>query len=147
LLAHSSGALQTNQGSPNAKKTFGGTAVTSVTVNSSTQVTAVSPVGSAGAQDVVLTTADRSGTSTGGFTYIAPSTISSVTFDYCDPTTTATITGQNLTGTFRVTLTGAVTTVTPNSPTCIVATIPGTVTTPGEVVLTNNIGSVTYTTP
>ncbi len=51
--------------------TFGGTAATSFTVNSATQITAVAPAGSAGAVDVAVTTASGTATLNGGFTYDA----------------------------------------------------------------------------
>jgi predicted outer membrane repeat protein len=50
--------------------TIGGTAATSLYVVSSTSITAVTPVGTAGAQDVVVTVPGGSGTGTGLFTYI-----------------------------------------------------------------------------
>lgn len=50
--------------------TFGGTAATSFTVSSATQVTATTPAHSAGAVDVVVTTSGGSATSTGGFAYL-----------------------------------------------------------------------------
>ncbi|NVO12427.1 MAG: autotransporter domain-containing protein [Rhodoplanes sp.] len=49
--------------------TFGGTAATSFTVNSSTQITAVAPAHAAGAVDVVVTNNVGSGTLAGGFTF------------------------------------------------------------------------------
>jgi len=49
--------------------TFGGTAATSFTVNSSTQITAVAPAHAAGAADVVVTNNVGSGTLASGFTY------------------------------------------------------------------------------
>ncbi len=48
---------------------IGGTAATSVVVVSDTQVTAVTPAGSVGAANVVLTASGGSTTSSGGFTY------------------------------------------------------------------------------
>ncbi len=50
---------------------FGSTAATSVVVNSATQVTAVSPAGSAGAVDVSVTTSAGTATLSGAFTYVA----------------------------------------------------------------------------
>ncbi len=57
-----------------ATVTFAGVAPTSLTVVSSTTITCTTPSGSAGAVNVVITnTNGLSGTSTGGFTYVAPS--------------------------------------------------------------------------
>jgi PGF-pre-PGF domain-containing protein len=50
--------------------TFGGTAATSYTVDSATQITAVTPAKAAGAVNVVVTT--PGGTATGAYTYVAP---------------------------------------------------------------------------
>ncbi|MBI5731949.1 MAG: IPT/TIG domain-containing protein [Candidatus Magasanikbacteria bacterium] len=57
--------------------TIGGASATNVTVVSATQITATTPSGTAGAQNVVFTrTSDgKSGTLTGGFTYMAPLTL------------------------------------------------------------------------
>ncbi|MFO0112862.1 MAG: IPT/TIG domain-containing protein [Sphingomonadaceae bacterium] len=52
---------------------FGGTAATSFTVDSATQITAVTPAGSAGAVDIAVTTSAGTATSNGAFTYKAPS--------------------------------------------------------------------------
>jgi formylglycine-generating enzyme required for sulfatase activity len=52
--------------------TIGGVPCTNVANVSSTQVTAVTPAGSVGAADVVLTGAQGTATAVGGFTYIAP---------------------------------------------------------------------------
>jgi hypothetical protein len=52
--------------------TFGGTAATSFTVDSPTQITAVTPARSAGAADVVVTTPDGTDTEAGAFLYQAP---------------------------------------------------------------------------
>jgi len=52
-----------------ATATIGGTAVTNVTVVSSTSITGATPAGTAGAKNVVVTTSAGSGTCTGCFTY------------------------------------------------------------------------------
>ena len=49
--------------------TIGGAAATSVTVVNATTITCVTPAGTAGAKDVIVTTASGSGTGTGLFTY------------------------------------------------------------------------------
>ncbi|TKT68799.1 IPT/TIG domain-containing protein, partial [Aquamicrobium sp. LC103] len=51
---------------------FGSNPATNVTVDSATQITAVTPAGAAGAVDVSVTTPGGTGTQTGGFTYEAP---------------------------------------------------------------------------
>jgi hypothetical protein len=53
--------------------TIGGTTATSVAWVSATSITATTPAGTVGAKDVVVTNRDtQSGTLTGGFTYVAP---------------------------------------------------------------------------
>jgi hypothetical protein len=49
--------------------TFGGAAGTNLAVNSPTELTVLTPVGTTGAKDVVVTTAGGTATKTGGFTY------------------------------------------------------------------------------
>jgi hypothetical protein len=56
---------------------FGGTPAV-FTVDSATQLTAIAPAGTAGAVDVVVTTAGGSATAVGGFTYVAAPTITSM---------------------------------------------------------------------
>ncbi|QXH44848.1 autotransporter domain-containing protein [Pseudomonas xanthosomatis] len=53
--------------------TFGGSAATGVTINSSTSVTVVTPAHAAGAVDVVLSTPGGTATLVSGYTYVAPS--------------------------------------------------------------------------
>ena len=50
--------------------TFGSTAATNVVVVSSTQITATTPAGTAGAVTVTVTVSGQSGTLTSGFTYV-----------------------------------------------------------------------------
>ncbi len=128
--------------------TVGGTAATSVTVVSATQVTAVTPAGTAGAKDVVLTTAGGSVTAAGSFTYAAPPVIT--TFNPATGAiaggTQVTIDGTGFTGTFSVTFGGTAAAIVSVSDTQIVVTSParasaGTV----KIVITTNIGSVTST--
>lgn len=96
--------------------TFGGTAATSFTVSSATQITATTPAHAAGAVDVVVTTSGGFATSTGGFTFVAPMpTIASVAPSSGSTLggTTVTITGANLTGASAATFGGtAVTSLT-----------------------------------
>ena len=96
--------------------TFGGTAATSFTVSSATQITGTTPAHAAGAVDVVVTTSGGFATSTGGFTFVAPMpTIASVAPSSGSTLggTTVTITGANLTGATTATFGGtAVTSLT-----------------------------------
>jgi hypothetical protein len=57
-----------------ATVTFGGTPASSVTVNSDTSLTAVTPAHAAGAVDVTVVTSNGTATVTGGFTYVVPGT-------------------------------------------------------------------------
>lgn len=59
--------------------TFGGTAGTSISSNTSTSVTVVTPAHTAGAVDVVLTATGGSVTSASAYTYVAAPTISGAT--------------------------------------------------------------------
>jgi hypothetical protein len=62
---------------PGATVSFGGTAATSVTFVSQTQLSAVTPAHAAGAVNVVVTnSATDTATLTGGFTYVSPISIS-----------------------------------------------------------------------
>ncbi|MCI0342028.1 MAG: IPT/TIG domain-containing protein [Planctomycetales bacterium] len=63
-----------------ATVTIGGAAATTVTVVSATTITATSPAGTAGPANVVVTNVDsQSATLAGGFTYVAPPALSSIT--------------------------------------------------------------------
>ena len=87
--------------------TFGGTKAQSFTVNSETQITAVTPVKSSGVANVQVTTAGGIATSPLAFTYTAP-TITSLS-PTSGPTagdTVITISGSNLLGTTAVTFGG-----------------------------------------
>ena len=126
--------------------TVGGTAATSVTVVSPTQVTAVTPAGTAGAKDVVLTTAGGSVTAAGSFTYAAPPVISGALSPTGGTTaggTSVTITGTGFTGTFSVTFGGTAAAIVSVSDTQIVVTSPARAAGAVDVVVTTNIGSVT----
>jgi hypothetical protein len=137
--------------------TFGGTAATSVTVGSSTQVTAVTPAHAAGTVDVVVTTSGGNSTSTGGFTFVAPApTITTVAPSLGSALggTTVTITGTNFTGASAATFGGtAVTSLTVISAAQVRVTTPahaaGTVdvavTTPGGT--TTKTAGYTYVVP
>ncbi|CAB4982660.1 unannotated protein [freshwater metagenome] len=63
-----------------ATVTVGGNACTSVVVVSATSITCTTPAGSAGAKDVVVTNSDTgAATSAGGFTYVTPIGVVSIT--------------------------------------------------------------------
>ena len=88
--------------------TVDGVAATSVVVVSSTSVTAVTPAGTVGAKNVVVTTPNGTASAADAFTYVTQPTISSIS-----PTTGSTaggtpitITGANLTGATSVTVGG-----------------------------------------
>ena len=108
---------------------FGATNATSYTINSSTQITATSPAGSAGTVDVTVTTpGGTSATSAADqFTYVAAPTVTSIS-----PTsgpgsggTVVTVTGTNFSGATAVTFgAAAAATFTVNSSTQITATSP-----------------------
>ena len=108
--------------------TFGGTAASSFTFNSATQITATAPAGT-GTVDVRVTTGG--GTSAAGaadqFTYLATPTVSSIspTSGPAAGGTSVTITGTNFGGVTAVTFGGtAASSFTFNSPTQITATAP-----------------------
>ena len=152
--------------SPNAGPTAGGSSVTisganlsnvtSVTIggaaatlgtNSSTSIVITTPAGTAGAADVVVTTAGGSVTSTGGFTYIVGPSISTIAPNTGPAAggTTVTITGTNLSGVTGVTIGGAAATLGANTPTSIIITTPAGTAGARDVVLTTAGGSVTST--
>lgn len=58
--------------------TFGGTAATGVTLVDQNKITAVTPAGSAGTVNVVVSDGTNSATLTGGFTYFAPPTVTTI---------------------------------------------------------------------
>ncbi len=111
--------------------TFGGTAATGVTFNSTTSLTVIAPVHAAGAVDVVATTPGGTATSLGGFTYAAPPVASSFT-------ATAIAYGS---GASSISLTGHAT----NSPT--IYNVGSATTAQGGMVSVNNSGVASYTPP
>ncbi|MDQ2701875.1 MAG: IPT/TIG domain-containing protein [Pseudomonadota bacterium] len=107
---------------------FGGTAAISYTVDSDTQITAITPAHAAGAADVAATTPGGTATAAGAFTFVTPApTITNVA-----PTsgttlggTSVVITGINLTGATAVSFGGTAATIfTVDSDTQITATTP-----------------------
>ncbi|PZA12230.1 transporter [Rhodopseudomonas palustris] len=126
--------------------TVGGAAAT-LGSNTSTSIVITTPSGTAGARDVVVTTAGGSATSTGGFTYVAAPTIDTIS-PSSGPTaggTSVTITGTNLSGVSSVTVGGAAATLGTNTSTSIVITTPAGTAGARDVVLTTAGGSVTST--
>ena len=89
--------------------TVGGKSATSVVVVNATTITAMTPSGTVGAQDVAVTTSGGTATAPGAFTYVAAApTIASVspTSGPALGATAITITGTNLTGATSVTVGG-----------------------------------------
>jgi hypothetical protein len=143
----------------NATVTIGGNAATSVVVVSAGVITAVTPAGTVGAQNVTVTNPDtQSGTLTGGFTYTAAGG-STPTITTVAPTTGAaaggtfiTITGTNFVAGATVSIGGvAATNVTVVSAGTITANTPRTpagAAGPQTVVVTNpGGGSASWNTP
>ncbi len=128
--------------------TIGGAAATSVVVVNPTTITATTPAGTAGAKDVVVTTAGGTGTGTSLFTYIAAPTVTGISPN-SGPTagsTNVTITGTSFTGTTSVTIGGAAaTSVVVVNDTTITATTPAGAAGAQDVVVTNAVGSGTGT--
>lgn len=129
--------------------TIGGAAATSVVQVSSTQITAVTPAGTAGARNVVITNNDgQTATGTGAYTYIAVPTFTSITpsLGPIAGGTAVTITGTGFTGATAVTFGGtAATTFTVNSATQITATTPAHAVGTYNVVITTPGGTATGT--
>ncbi|MFA5328893.1 MAG: MBG domain-containing protein, partial [Prolixibacteraceae bacterium] len=139
---------------------FGANNATNVTVNSATQITAISPAGSTGTIDVtVTTTGGTSATSSSDqYTYIAAPTVSGIS-----PTngpiaggTSVIITGTNLTDATAVKFGSAnassytvnsATQITATSPTGTAGTVDITVTTTGGTSVTNTSDQFSYVGP
>jgi len=130
----------------------GGVAAVTYTVNSSTQITATTPLGTAGNQPIVVTT--QTGSASILFTYTVPQpTITNVN-PSSGPTTGGTpitITGTNFVGVSSVTVGGVAVTYTVNSSTQITATTPLGTAGNQPIVVTTQTGSAsilfTYTVP
>ncbi|MDP9835267.1 uncharacterized protein YhjY with autotransporter beta-barrel domain [Neorhizobium huautlense] len=124
---------------------FGASAATAFTINSATQITATTPAGSAGAVDVVVVTVGGSTTLPGGFTYVAPPTLTSA-LPADGPTsggTSVVITGTNLSNATAVSFGGTAATAFTASATQITATTPAGGAGPVDIVVTTAGGSVT----
>ena len=128
--------------------TFGGTAATSYTVNSPSQITATTPAHAAGVVNVVITTAGGTATGTGAYTYVVipiPTflTIAPVSGPIAGGSIVG-ITGTGFTGATAVTFDGvAATSYTVVNSTHITATTPAHATGPTDVVITTAGGTAT----
>jgi hypothetical protein len=125
--------------SPVSAVTFGGTAATTFTVNSDTQITATVPAG-ATTGPIAVTDSEGTATSTTNFVVAtaAGPCIATFTPTSGNPGTVVTITGGAFTGATAVSFGGvAATTFTVDSPTQITATVPASAVT----------GPITVTTP
>jgi formylglycine-generating enzyme required for sulfatase activity len=133
--------------------TVGGMAATNVKVVSRTTVTAVTPPGTAGSSDVVVTTPGGAATRTGGFMYLAAPTLVSIApaSGTTAGGTIMTLTGTSLTGASSVTVGGTPatsvqvvnsTTVTAVTPAGAAGVCDVTVTTPGGAA--TRTGGFTY---
>jgi IPT/TIG domain len=126
--------------------TFNGTAATTFTVNSDTQITATVPAG-ATTGPIAVTDSEATATSTGTFVVAttAGPCIASFTPTSGNPGTVVTITGGAFTGASAVTFGGvAATTFTVDSPTQITATVPATAVT-GPIAVMTSAGTGTST--
>ena len=124
--------------------TIGGANAAGVFVDS-THITAVTPSGTAGARDVVITNTDgQTVTGTGAYTYVAPPTFTSITPNSGSTLggTTVTIVGTNFVNGIGVTIGGAAATnVNVVDATSITAVTPaGTIGAARDVVITNTYG-------
>ena len=128
--------------------TIGGTAATSVVVVDDNTITAVTPAGTLGAADVVVTNPLGSGTGVGIYTYSGVPTVTAIspTVGSIAGGTSVTITGTNFTGTTAVTLGGvAATGITVVNDTTITATTGAHAAGVVDVAVTNPSGTGTGT--
>jgi hypothetical protein len=120
--------------------TIGGTPATSVVFVNPTSISAVTPAGPAGPQNVVVQNGDHFGTLTNGFTYIVAPTVTSIA-PPSGPTTggtAVTITGTGFVSGARVTVGGApANSVVWMNPTSITATTPPGISGPQNVIVSN----------
>jgi hypothetical protein len=125
--------------------TIGGAQAQITSFPSASSVTVLTPAGSLGAQNVVVSTPGPSATSTGGYTYLPPPTITgvSVTSSPLAGGGTTVVTGTNLGSLSASTIGATAATRASNTSTSVTLTIPaGTVGTK-DIVLTNVNGTVT----
>ncbi|MCX4905253.1 IPT/TIG domain-containing protein [Streptomyces sp. NBC_00878] len=128
---------------------FDGVAATSFTVNSATQITAVTPPHAAGAAAVTVTTPGGTSNTT-GYVYLAPPTLISLVPDQGPtyPGTVITLTGTNLTVTTEVRFDATPVSFTVISPTQITAVAPAGTEGPVSITATTPAGTtnaLTYT--
>jgi hypothetical protein len=131
---------------------FSGTASTSVTLTSDTQISAVVPSG-ASTGTISITTPGGTATSAASFTFVAAPAITSFTPTSGTAGDTVTVTGTNLAGTTEVTFNGVASTSVPVvSGTSVQAVVPASagtgpirITTPGGTAVTST--NFTCTTP
>jgi hypothetical protein len=131
--------------------TFGSNPAANYTVNSPTQITAISPAGTAGPVDVTVTIPVGGTSATSGvdrFTYVAPPTVTGIS-PTTGPTgggTSVIVTGTNFSGASSVTF-GAnpAASYTVNSPTQITATTPSGAAGPVDVTVTIPVGGTSAT--
>ncbi|MBU6317248.1 MAG: IPT/TIG domain-containing protein, partial [Acidobacteria bacterium] len=126
--------------------TVGGIEATDVAVLSATQLTAVTPAGSAGLKSVVVTTSGGTATRPNAFTYIPLPEVTAITpaIGPASGGTTITITGTGLAGA-GVTVGGVPATGVVATPTSIAAKTPPGTAGSVDVVITTSGGSVTKT--
>ena len=93
---------------PGASVTIGGAAATNVVVVSSTQITATTPAGAAGAATVTVTANGQAGSLANGFTYVVPPTVTAISPNAGTTAggTPITITGTNFAAGVAVTIGG-----------------------------------------
>ncbi|HET6935728.1 MAG TPA: IPT/TIG domain-containing protein [Candidatus Angelobacter sp.] len=127
--------------------TIGGAAATNVVVVNSSTISAVVPAGAQGSVDVTVTTPNGSGTLKGGYTYLAPPTITRIspTSGPSSGGNIINIHGTSLTADTQVTIGGlAATGVTLIDSTRLAATVPAnSIGTVAGVTVTNSLGTAT----
>lgn len=138
--------------------TFGGSNASSIVVVNDTEVTVSAPAHAAGTVDIVLTTADGSSSLSGGYTYLAAPTVTSVSPSSGSSLggSSVTITGSNLTDASAVMfgsqaassfIVNSSTSITATSPAGSAGTVDITVTTPNGTSTTSSADQFTYTGP
>ena len=126
--------------------TFAGTAATSYSIDSATQITAVAPAGIAGSAQVTVTTPYGTSSTSGSsqFTYVAVPTVTGLDVNSGSTAggTSVTITGANFTGLVSVAFAGlSASSLTVNSATSITATTPAEGPGVADVIVTTSSGA------
>ena len=136
--------------------TFGGLSATSLSVVNSTAITCITPVRSAGAAGIIVTTGGGPSNTYASFTYVTPPNITSISqlTGSTEGGTNVTITGTNFTGATSVTFDGlAATTINVVNSTTITCITPAHITGVVGIIVTTAGGSsdafssFTYITP